>query len=84
MLPDAGSTSAWETFARPTGECQASRGFPSTIPEINQHSPLDRLIPIAQKKPQKTLKINKELKTNTQQRGWSAVSALEKGREARS
>jgi hypothetical protein len=30
------------------------------------------------------LKINKELKRNVQQRGWGAVSTLEKGQGARS
>jgi hypothetical protein len=34
-------------------------------------------------KKKKNGKINKELKTNTQQMGWGAVSALEKGRGAR-
>jgi hypothetical protein len=50
MPPDAGSKPAWETFGRPTGEHQTSRGIPPATPRINQHSPLDRLFPPTHKK----------------------------------
>jgi hypothetical protein len=65
-----------------TGEHQDSLGIPRATPVINQHSPLGRLTPPA---PQKNLNwIHKKLKTNTQQKDWGAVSALEKGEGARS
>jgi hypothetical protein len=51
-----------------------SHGITTATPGINQHSTLDRLPP----NPTKKMKINKELKTNMQQREWKALSALEK------
>jgi hypothetical protein len=53
----------------------------TVFPGINQHSPLDRLTPAPWEKKRV---INKELKRNMYQRGWGAVSALEKrgGQEA--
>jgi hypothetical protein len=65
-----------------TGENQASRSILPAIPGINQHSTLGRLTHTPAKKKNRT--INKELKTNTQQRGAVAESALEKGGRARS
>jgi hypothetical protein len=63
-----------------TGEHQTSCSIPPAIPGINQHSPLGRLNPPRKTKQNKTKNwINKELKTNTQQRGWGAVSTPEKG-----
>jgi hypothetical protein len=55
---------------------------PTATPEINQHSPLNRLTPC----PAKIIIIiiNKELKRNTQQRERGAVRVLEKGGGARS
>jgi hypothetical protein len=49
---DTGSKPAWETFVRPTGEHQESRGFPPSTPRINQHGPLGRLTPPTHKKPE--------------------------------
>jgi hypothetical protein len=76
---DTYSKPAWEKLGRPTGEHQASHGFPPATPGINQHIPLSRLPPN-----KKTWTINKELETKTQQRGRVAESAPEKGGGARS
>jgi hypothetical protein len=80
MPPDK---SAWETFGRPTGEFQASSGFHPAMPRINHHSTLDRLKPpTLQKKKKRT--VNKELRTNTQQRDGVAERAPVKGGGTRS
>jgi hypothetical protein len=66
-----------------SAKCQASCGIPPATSGINQHSPLDRLTlhhPPPKKKTPKNW-INKELKTNTQQTGWGAVSIPEKGEQ---
>jgi hypothetical protein len=59
-----------------TSECQASCNIPPATLGINQHSYLGRLTPTLQKK---TWRVNNELKTNTQWRGWGAVSSPEMG-----
>jgi hypothetical protein len=87
-LPDTGSKPAWETFSRPTGETQMSHSIPPATPTRNQHSSLGRLTTPPptkqQQQQQKTWTINKELKTNTQQRGRNSERAPKKGGEARS
>jgi hypothetical protein len=56
--------------------------IPTATPRINQYSPLGRLTSPPEKK--KTRTINKELKTNTQQREGVVESALKKEGGARS
>jgi hypothetical protein len=77
--PGAVSKPAWEIFGRPKGEHQASSGIPLETPGINHHNPLGRLT-----SPPKKRKINKELKTNTQQRDIVGKSTPEKGEGAKS
>jgi hypothetical protein len=84
--PDMGSNPVWETFGRPRSEHQASCGIlPATL-GINQHSSLGRLNlrPTKNQTNKENWTINKEQKTNTQQRVQGAVSAPEKKGEARS
>jgi hypothetical protein len=47
-----------------------SRGISLAILGINQHCPLVRLTPSPLPRIKKTWRINKEMKTNTQQSGW--------------
>jgi hypothetical protein len=66
-------------LADQTGEHLASRGISPATLGINQHRPLGRLTLPHPCKKKKTWTINKELKTNTQQRGRAAESTPEKG-----
>jgi hypothetical protein len=78
-MPDTGSKPAWETSGRQTGEQISVTWYSHGHPWINQHSPLDRLIPCPANK--KKLNKNKKLKSNMQQRGQGALSAPEKWEE---
>jgi hypothetical protein len=66
---------------RPTGEQISGMWYSTATPGINQHSPLDRLTSIPQKK---NLDNEQRTEKNTQQRGQGTLSAPEKGRWARS
>jgi hypothetical protein len=66
---------------RPTGEQIHNTLYSQAIPRKDQHSPLDRLTPALQKK---KLNNKQETEKDKQQRGWGALSALEKGGGERS
>jgi hypothetical protein len=82
MPPGTGSKCALETFNRPTDEHQVSHGIPPATPRLNQHSSLCRVAPPHTHTQNWT--INKDLKTNIQQRDRVAESEPEKGWGARS
>jgi hypothetical protein len=65
-------------FADQVGKHQASHSIPPATPGINLHSPLGRMASLQKKK--KT-GINKELKTNTQQRGQELTVHRRRGEE---